>query len=244
MDVDALSDAQAVSWAQELEHLGAYLAALQVQIAGNLAGRVRAGRFDGIKHATDLLGTSLKLGRGEASRRLRLAERFLPVTDELTMAETPAAQPATAAAFFAGELSMERALTASRYTEEVHHLADAGRITTETADQMEHTLTGHARTMDPDSLSRVGLRAVNTLDPDGQQPTEGELVAKQGIFFRQPRRGLVHFEGWATVPQYEAWMAGTGSAANPRQHTDPNNTQDTNTQASPNHTTDGTNGTD
>ncbi|PYI66407.1 hypothetical protein CVV68_14000 [Arthrobacter livingstonensis] len=222
MDVDSLSDAQAVSWAQELEHLGGFLAALQVQIAGNLAGRVRAGRFDGVKLPGDLLGTSLKLGRSEAARRLRLAERFLPATDEATMVTAPAAQPVTAAAFFGGELSAERALTASRYTEEARHLADAGRITDETACKVEETLTGYARTMDPDSLARVGLRTVNTLDPDGQQPTEGELVAKQGITFRQPRRGLVHFEGWATVPQYEVWMAGTGSAANPRQRTDLN----------------------
>ncbi len=221
MDMGSLSDAQAVSWAQELEHLGAFLAALQVQAAGDLAGRVRAGRFDGVKLPTDLFGTSLKLGRSEAGRRLRLAGKFLPATDELTLATTPAAQPVAAAPFFAGELSLERALTVSRYTEEARHLADGGRIPAQTASEVEETLTGYARAMDPDSLARVGLRVVNVLDPDGQQPTEGELLAKQGITFRQPRRGLVHFEGWATVPQYETWMAGIGSAANPRQHTDP-----------------------
>ncbi|WP_287934042.1 DUF222 domain-containing protein, partial [Arthrobacter sp.] len=233
MDMGSLSDAQAVSWAQELEHLGAFLAALQVQAAGDLAGRVRAGRFDGVKLPTDLFGTSLKLGRSEAGRRLRLAGKFLPATDELTLATNPAAQPVAAAAFFAGELSVERALTASRYTEEARHLADGGRITAQTANEVEETLTGYARAMDPDSLARVGLRVVNVLDPDGQQPTEGELLAKQGITFRQPRRGLVHFEGWATVPQYETWMAGIGSAANPRQHTDLNTDPGTGANADP-----------
>src|SRR6185312_4028917 len=41
MDVDSLSDAEAVSWAQELERLGSFLSALQVQVAGDLAARVR-----------------------------------------------------------------------------------------------------------------------------------------------------------------------------------------------------------
>ncbi|WP_288027289.1 DUF222 domain-containing protein [Arthrobacter sp.] len=180
MDMGSLSDAQAVSWAQELEHLGAFLAALQVQAAGDLAGRVRAGRFDGVKLPTDLFGTSLKLGRSEAGRRLRLAGKFLPATDELTLATNPAAQPVAAAAFFAGELSVERALTASRYTEEARHLADGGRITAQTASEVEETLTGYARAMDPDSLARVGLRVVNVLDPDGQQPTEGGTAGQTG----------------------------------------------------------------
>ncbi|WP_343038172.1 DUF222 domain-containing protein, partial [Arthrobacter wenxiniae] len=211
-----------MAWAQDLERLGCFLSALQVQAAGSLAGRVRAGRYDGIKNAAELLALSLKLGHGEAGRRLRLAGKFLPATDPLTLATTAAPQPAAAAAFFAGTLSADQALTASRYIEEARHLADAGTIPEETAADVEDTLTGYARTMDPDSLARVGLRTINTLDPDGQQPTEGELIAKQGITFRQPRRGLVHFEGWATVAQYETWMAGIASAANPRQHTDLN----------------------
>ncbi|PYI65324.1 hypothetical protein CVV68_18645 [Arthrobacter livingstonensis] len=222
VDMDALSDAQAVTWAQDLEQLGCFLAALQVQAAGDLAGRVRASRYHGIKYPSELLAISLKLGRGEAGRRLRLASKFLPVTNPLTLVTTAPEQPTTAAAFFSGQLTADQALTASRYTEEARHLADAGRITGDTACEVEESLTGYARTMDPDSLARVGLRTVNTLDPDGQQPTEGELLAKQGITFRQPRRGLVHFEGWATVPQYETWMAGIASAANPRQHTNLN----------------------
>ncbi|WP_287928441.1 HNH endonuclease signature motif containing protein [Arthrobacter sp.] len=222
VDVDALSDAQAVSWAQELERLGCFLAALQVQAAGSLAGRVRAGRFDGVRHPGELLALSLNLGRGEAGRRVRLASKFLPATDPLNGAVTGPEQPLAAAAFFAGALSAGQAAVASRFIEDARHLADAGTITGETAADVEDTLTGYAGTMDPDSFARVGVRTINTLDPDGQQPSEGELIAKQGITFRQPRRGLVHFDGWATVPQYETWMAGIASAANPRQHTELN----------------------
>ncbi|MDQ0279322.1 hypothetical protein QO003_003625 [Arthrobacter silviterrae] len=228
MDVDSLSDAEAVSWAQELEHLGSFLSALQVQVAGNLAGRVRAGRFDGVKAPMNLLSTSLRVSRGEAGRRLRLADQFLPVRNDLTLVTTPPAQATTAAAFFAGELSAEQALTASRFIEEARHLADGGRITADEALAVEATLTDHARTMDPESLTHVGVRIVNVLDPDGHQPTEGELIAKEGVVFRQARRGLIHFEGWTTVPKYEVMMVAIDSTMNPRPHTDVNDIEATN----------------
>ena len=218
VDVESLSDVEAVAWAQDLEHLGSILSALQVQVAGDLAGRVLAGRFDGVKTPAELFATALRLDRRAAGRRLRLAGRFLPVRDDLTQVRTPAAQPVAASAFFSGKLSAEQALTASGHIEEAQHLAQGGRITGQEARDLEETLTAHATTLDPDSLTRVGVLAVNLLDPDGQQPTAGELTAKQGITFRQPRKGLVHFEGWATVPQYEIWMAATGSAVNPRPH--------------------------
>ncbi|MCU6482125.1 DUF222 domain-containing protein, partial [Arthrobacter sp. A2-55] len=234
VDVESLSDVEAVAWAQDLEHLGSFLSALQVQVAGDLAGRVRAGRFDEVLTPAELFATALRLDRRAAGRRLRLAGRFLPVRDDLTQVRTPASQPVAASAFFSGKLSAEQALTASGHIEEAQHLAQGGRITGREARDLEETLTAHATTLDPDSLTRVGVLAVNLLDPDGQQPTAGELTAKQGITFRQPRKGLVHFEGWATVPQYEIWMAATGSAVNPRPHielSDINPNPNTNTNA-------------
>lgn len=224
VELDALTDAQAISWGQSLERLDHILSALQVQVAGELAARTRASRFSdaGFTKPVALLTTSLKLGAAEASRRLRLAEHFLPVTDLLTTVITPPSQPILGSAFFKGELSTEQALVVSAFTDDAGHLADAGRIPAHQARELETTLTEYARDEPPDFLRRIGTRAVNLLDPDGQQPSDGELLAKQGIFFRNPRRGMVHFDGHLSVPQYETLMSAIGWATNPNRHVDTN----------------------
>uniref|UniRef100_UPI0015E2F39B hypothetical protein n=1 Tax=Arthrobacter sp. GMC3 TaxID=2058894 RepID=UPI0015E2F39B len=77
--LESLTDGQAVEWAQSLEQLNHFLQALLVQVAGDLAHRVRAGRFNqtGAGTPAGLLMQSLLLGRVEANRRLRLAGTFM-----------------------------------------------------------------------------------------------------------------------------------------------------------------------
>lgn len=224
VDLAGLTDTQTISWGQSLEHLDHILSALQVQVAGELAARTRASRFSdaGYTKPVALLTTTLKLSAAEASRRLRLAEHFLPVTDLLTTVTTPPTQPILGSSFFRGELSVEQALVVSGFADDARHLEAAGRIPEESAHDLETTLTAYAKDEPPDFLRRIGTRAVNLLDPDGQQPSDGELLAKQGIFFRHPRRGLVHFDGHLSVPQYETLMSAIGWAANPNAHGDIN----------------------
>ncbi|POH74964.1 HNH endonuclease signature motif containing protein [Arthrobacter glacialis] len=224
VDLAGLTDTQTISWGQSLEQLDHILSALQVQVAGELAARTRASRFSdaGFTKPVALLTSSLKLGAAEASRRLRLAEHFLPVTDVLTTVITPPTQPILGSAFFSGELSVEQALVVSGFADDARHLSAAGLIPEESAHDLETTLTNYAKDEPPDFLRRIGTRAVNLLDPDGQQPSDGELLAKQGIFFRHPRRGLVHFDGHLSVPQYETLMSAIGWATNPNTHGDIN----------------------
>ncbi|ALE91568.1 hypothetical protein AOC05_03120 [Arthrobacter alpinus] len=220
LELGALSDTESMDWAQTLEHLSRLLAGLGVQAAADLADRVRAGRYDkdGFRTPAELLTSSLKLGRGEAHRRLRLAEHLLPATDGLTGTITAPTQPVLAAAFFAGDVSLEQALIISSFTDEATHLAQAGQIPEGTDRELEETLTSYALVEPPDFLRPLGLQAVNLLNPDGQRPTEGELLAKQGIFFRRPHRGLVGFDGHLTILQYETMLASIDSATNPNQH--------------------------
>ncbi|MHA7306138.1 hypothetical protein ACX80E_12965, partial [Arthrobacter sp. TMN-49] len=154
VDLETLTDSQTISWAQSLEHLDRILSALQVQVAGVLAARTRASRFSdvGITKPVALLTTSLNLSAAEASRRLRLAEHFMPTTDPLTTVTTPPPQPVLGSAFFSGELSVEQALIVSGFTEDAGHLAAAGRIPAESADELEATLTGYAAAEPPDFL--------------------------------------------------------------------------------------------
>lgn len=108
----------------------------------------------------------------------------------------------------------------SRFTDDAAHLAGGGRIDPAQVTEVEETLTTAATVQAPDFIRRLGVRILGNLDPDGQEPTHGELIAKQGIIFHQPRRGLIHFDGHMTVPQYEHVMTSIGSATNPRPYTD------------------------
>ncbi|WP_146070399.1 HNH endonuclease signature motif containing protein, partial [Arthrobacter sp. GMC3] len=99
--------------------------------------------------------------------------------------------------------------------------------------EVEETLTGYAAQETPDFLHRVGTRILNHLDPDGQQPTDGALLAKQGIFFHQPRHGLIRFGGHMTLTQYETLMITIGWATNPKNHTTPTTTDGTDNTTKP-----------
>lgn len=224
VELGPLGELQLLAWTQDLECLGRFLAALQVQAAGEVAARSLAGRFDsaGATSAADLLSTTLRVSRAEANRRLRLAKHFLPATNLLATVVTPPPQPVLGSAFFAGGLSPESALLTSSAIDDAAALADAGRIPDTAAGDLEATLTAYAQKEGPDFLRPVASRALDLLDPDGQKPTEGELTAKQGIFFHHSRRGLVHYDGYLTIAQYETLMTAIGWASNPNRHKDIN----------------------
>ncbi|MCC9069914.1 DUF222 domain-containing protein, partial [Arthrobacter cryoconiti] len=215
--LEGFSDVGLVGWAKDLEELSRVVMALQVQVAGVLGERVRAGRFEaeGIRNPVDLLSLSLLVGRAEGFARLRLAERILPVMDPVTMVVSAPLMPVVGAAFFAGEVSADRALVVCSFVDEAAHLVQGGRIEVGEVRRLEETLSGYARVEPPEFLRRIGARAVNVLDPDGQEPTEGELLSRQGIFFRRPRRGLIGFDGHMTIVQYEKLMSSVAWAANP-----------------------------
>ena len=220
VDVSGLADAQCVQWAQDLEDLLHLGQALSVQIADELAQRVNAGRYaeSGVRGPVDMLVQSLKVSASEAHRRLRLAHAVLPVRDVLSGEAAPVTQGALADAFFTGTLSTEMALLLSGFIDEAQRLAHSGQITAELADDVQDTLVESGREESPDFTRQLGNRIISHLDPDGHQPSRGDLLAKQGLFFRKPRRGLIHFDGHMTIAQHEQLMVAIGTATNPNKH--------------------------
>ncbi|MGP9504422.1 hypothetical protein ACT3TS_19730, partial [Specibacter sp. AOP5-B1-6] len=101
-------------------------------------------------------------------------------------------------------------------------LAANGRISVERCDEVRETLVQSGRDGGPDFLRQVGNRIMSLLDPDGQKPSHADLVAKQGLFFRKPRHGLIHFDGHMTIAQHEQLMAAIGTGTNPNKHADIN----------------------
>ncbi|MGO2540617.1 MAG: DUF222 domain-containing protein [Specibacter sp.] len=219
MELGSLTDDEAVAWAQNLEHLNRHLQGLLVQAAGELSDRVYAGRYEETcaRKPTELLTSSLKLSRAEAARRIRLAGHFLASTDPLAQAAPTPSQPILGSALFTGRISAEQALIISGFVDEAARLADSGRIPADTPRGLEEMLARQAEDEPPDILRILGRHALALLDPDGQKPSEADLVAKQGIFFRRPRKGLIHIDGFMTIPQYEHLMGGIGWASSPKQ---------------------------
>ncbi|MET4001616.1 hypothetical protein ABIB48_000314 [Arthrobacter sp. UYCu511] len=230
LDLGVFTDVECVRWAQDLEQLLRFGQALAVQAAGELNERVHAGRYaeTGARGGTNLLVQSLQLSTSEANRRIRLAKEVLPITDTITGATAPTAYTGLATAFFNGSLSQERALTVAHYLDEASRLAKNARISTEEATEVEEALVSTAQLQGPDFIRAVGNQIMSHLDPDGNKPSTSDLIAKQGLFFRQPRRGLVSLYGACTIEQYEQLFALISFATNPNKHTNPNtiNTND------------------
>ncbi|WP_026555733.1 HNH endonuclease signature motif containing protein [Arthrobacter sp. 35W] len=219
LHLPAHTDAQLTTRAAQLESLARHLAALQIHYAGEIAARAAAGRYTGTgaTNPINLLAETLQISGREAARRIILAEHLLPTIDPLTTHTTAPRMPALAAAFFAGALSIEAARIVADYTTQASHLADGGRITLPEVRTVEEALTALAVAERPEILTQCAHRTINLLDPDGTEPTEAELLAKEGIHFTRPRRGLVHFDGHLTVVDYEELLAAIGTATNPRQ---------------------------
>jgi hypothetical protein len=125
--------------------------------------------------------------------------------------DLPARHEVLAAALSSAALPSRSATVISTALDQVRHLAD-----TETAHQMEHSLTRTAVQSDPDFVARMAKRWVDAIDQDGTEPGEEELRHRQGAFIRKPLRGLHHLEIFATAEQFETLATVMNTATNPR----------------------------
>ncbi|MHA7176706.1 HNH endonuclease signature motif containing protein [Arthrobacter sp. Sr24] len=225
LDLGTFSDAESLRWAQDLEQLGRIHQGLTVQSAADITQRVDAGRYaaTGVHGSVDLLTQSLKISAAEARRRIGLAQTLLPAQDLITGERIPVTeQQILSEAFFKGQLSVEQTSMISKFLTEARGLLNDDRIDAQTCSDVEETLVETGMEEGPDFLRHAGNRIMSHLDPDGQKPTPGDLIAKQGLFFRKPRRGLIHFDGHMTIEQYENLMVAIGTATNPNKHKDIN----------------------
>ncbi|WLQ05412.1 HNH endonuclease signature motif containing protein [Arthrobacter oryzae] len=178
---------------------------------------------DGCRNTTEFLRMRLRIGAGEARRRLALAEAVLPTTG-ITGHTEPPERPELAAAVAAGTVASRAASIITLALDRVRHHAPEDAVA-----RMEHNLTSAAAEHDTDFLSRIARRWVDGLDQDGSEPSEEELRHRQGAFIRKPRRGLHHVEIFATPDQYEPLLTAMNTATNPR--TRPGDTDTTSADA-------------
>jgi hypothetical protein len=165
---------------------------------------------DGCRNTTEFLRLRLRIGAGEARRRLELAETVLPRTG-ITGHPQPPERPELAAAVAAGTVGSRSATIIALALDRVGHHADA-----EVTGRMEHALTRAAVEHDTDFVARVARQWTEAIDQDGSEPTETELRHRQGVFIKQPRRGLQRMEILATTEQSEHLLTAMNIATNPR----------------------------
>ncbi|MDV8149618.1 HNH endonuclease signature motif containing protein [Arthrobacter sp. B10-11] len=165
---------------------------------------------DGCRNTTEFLRMRLRIGAGEARRRLALAEAVLPTTGITGHVQEPQ-RPELAEAVAVGTVGSRSATIITLALDRVRHHATEG-----TAAKMEHALTRAAVEHDTDFVARVARQWTEAIDQDGSEPSEAELRQRQGVFLRPPRRGLQRMEIFATMEQSEHLLTAMNTATNPR----------------------------
>ncbi|CAN7283957.1 DUF222 domain-containing protein [Arthrobacter sp. LjRoot78] len=165
---------------------------------------------DGCRNTAEFLRARLRIGAGEARRRLALTEAVLP-RPGITGHPQPPERPELAEAVASGTVGTRSATIITLALDRVRHHA-----TEDTTARMEHALTRAATEQDTDFVARVARQWTDAIDRDGSEPTEAELRHRQGVFLRQPRRGLQRMEILATTEQTEHLLTAMNTATNPR----------------------------
>ncbi|GGV30744.1 HNH endonuclease [Paenarthrobacter nicotinovorans] len=166
---------------------------------------------DGYRNAAEFLRARLRIGIGEARRRLALATEVLPGAG-ITGQEIPARRQRLADALHTGQVPSRSATIISTALDKAQHFTDPDTLT-----GMEHALTTTATQSDPDFVTKMANRWIDHIDHNGPEPTEEALHHVQGAFLRRQRRhGLHHLEIFATTEQYETLTTAMNAATNPR----------------------------
>ncbi|MEJ1116862.1 DUF222 domain-containing protein, partial [Paenarthrobacter sp. CCNWLY172] len=166
---------------------------------------------DGYRNAAQFLRARLRIGIGEAKRRLALAPDVLPQTG-ITGQDIPARHAILSQAVGSALVPSRSASIISTALDKVRNLTDEDTLT-----RMEHALTTTAVETDPDFVTTMAKRWIDAIDHDGPEPTEEILRQLQGVFLRRRRRhGLHHLEIFATDEQYEILTTAMNVATNPR----------------------------
>ncbi len=181
------------------------------ELAGATPAATAGGLDDGYRNAAEFLRARLRIGIGEARRRLALAAEVLPQWG-MTGQDVPARREVLADAIVSALVPSRSATIISNALDKVRHFADEETIT-----RMEQALTTTAIESDPDFVAKMARRWTGLIDQDGHEPSEEALRQLQGAFLRRKRRhGLHHLEIFATAEQYETITTVMNTATNPR----------------------------
>ena len=165
------------------------------------------------KDTAEYLRSKLHISRSEAKRRLRVGSSTMPST-LMTGEQAPPKFARLGAVLATSAISGQAATLIRDALERVRPMASDEDLAA-----MEQQLTLQAAESDLDVLREIIKRWEAGLDPDGREPSDELLRAKQGVFIRGKRQGLHRIEIAATDEQYEYLITVMNAATNPRLRT-------------------------
>ncbi|WP_336714865.1 HNH endonuclease [Arthrobacter sp. USHLN218] len=175
-----------------------------------LAAGGRKRRKTEFANNAEYLRSRLGIGIVEARRRIRVGKAIIAPVRLDGEAGAPDL-PALAEAMGAGEVSGYAAALVTDSLARAACVADDG-----TLEAMEASLVQQAVETNADTLGMVAKTWETAVDQNGAEPSEEELKARQGVFYRGRRRGLHQFVINTTDEQYEAMATAMNTATNPR----------------------------
>ena len=146
--------------ARTIERLARRMYAAQVAVAGEI-DLAHLAQVHGQTSTAVLLRNALGIGPGDAAARVRTARQVLP-QDAISGGEIPPQLPELGHYLHTGNLGAEQTAIIVKTMSKI-----PTDVPVDVREDAEHTLVGHARTMDPVDLSRVAARLLVALDPDG-----------------------------------------------------------------------------
>ena len=156
-----------------------------------------------------LLSQALRIGHGEARRRVRAAVALGP-RSTLGGEPLPPHRPELAAAQVAGEVSPIVVDVIERTLATVQFLAPDQLTRTEQA------LVSHGRVFEPGELGKICDRVLDHLDPDGARPRDAAHRERRGLDLTRCRDGMVRVQGRLTPAAGARVKAVLGPLAAPR----------------------------
>jgi hypothetical protein len=150
-----------------------------------------------------LLAERLRIGRREAAARARLAADLGP-RRALSGEKLAPRFPQVAAALAEGAISARHATVITAAVDALPDRVVADRP--ELAAQVEPTLLGHARTVDPDRLAALARTVAACLNPDGQLAAEKDQQRRRSVTLAVLPDGSGLLAGTLTAEAAAVWQ--------------------------------------
>ncbi len=205
-----LSDAGVVEALQRLETVLRKASAVGNRLVVESVERSLPGNL-ACRSINDFLISTLRISAGDAARRVKIANT-VGTWHTLSGEETEPGLPATAAASRDGEIGADHVAAIAAVMRKIPATVDPDA--TAVAEQI---LADAARATTPEDVTKVGVRLLAHLNPDGEVPDErerkrrrGVRIGKQGTDLLSPISGLLDPELRALLEPVLAKLARPG----------------------------------
>ena len=208
-----LSDLEVLEFARAFERVRNRLSLVDHQVVSVLDAN-RVAERQCVRSPQRLLAQTVRIGAGEAKRRLMAAQALSPQTT-MTGERLPIRRPELSAAQGEGEVSPAQVHEILGCLDRLDRLVDTV-VEPSLVGETEILLTRHARTFDAGELRRCADKIVECVNPDGVLADERAQQALREVQLNPRPDGLYNLRGVLTPPVGAALQAVLASLASRR----------------------------